>query len=91
MTENDLFYRMDMIHQDIVYPLLERLMETYEAIDTLILNVTDDSDDEYRHLHTSGLHWSAACKLSCMQLEYCLKRCSHVKRKHLNIRQLIVL
>ena len=91
MKDHDLFQRMDDIHRDACYPFSERLMDRYEEIDVIVGRLMDEAENQCRKIHTGSIPWSPAYKRACLELEYWLKRRSHFKKKHHNVRQLLVL
>ena len=91
MWDNDLFYRIDDIHTYTEYIISERLIESYEEIDTIVYRLMDEVEDQCRTLYTGSIPWSPAYKRSCILLEYWLKHRSYFKKKYNHMRQFIVL
>ena len=91
MKDHDLFRQMDEIHKDARCPLTPRIIDRYEEIDLIVGRLMDEAEKQCRTIHTGSIPWSPAYKHACLNLEYWLKRRSHFKKKHRNVRQLIVL
>ena len=91
MTDNDLFKRMDDLHQQSTTHFTTRLSEEYEVLDALVCRLMDEAESRCRKLHTGAVPWSPAYKASCLLLEYWLKRRTYANHEHTNVRELIVL
>ena len=51
----------------------------------------DEAELKYRKLHAGAITWSSAHKRVSQILEYWLMRLKYSRRKHINVRQLIIL
>ena len=69
MIVHDLFQRMEDIHKDTIYTLIERIIDRYEEIDVIVGKLIDDAEDQCRHLYTGPIPWPTAYKKACMKLE----------------------
>ena len=68
IKDNDLFHRINKLHQITGYPLTKRLVEEYESIDMLVYKLMDESDYQWRKLHTGITPWLPAYKNRCFVL-----------------------
>ena len=91
MINNDLFKRMDDLHQQSTIHFSPRLIEEYEVLDTLVCRLMDEAESQCRKIHAGAIPWSPAYKDACLRLEYWLKRRTYAKKEHTNVRELIVL
>ena len=91
MTDNDLFQRMNELHNKSTLHFSQQLIDEYEAIDHLVCKLMDEAEHQCRKIHTGSIKWSPAYKESCMLLEYWIKRRAYITNKHTNARELIVL
>ena len=91
MSDNDLFHKMNKLHQQSSSHFTQKLIDEYESLDDLVCRLMDTAEKQCRKIHTGAIKWSPAYKESCMLLEYWLKRRSYVNKEHFNVRELIVL
>ena len=91
MRDNDLFNKMDELHQQAVHPLTPRLIQEYEELDVKVCKMMQDAEAQCRKLKTGTIPWSPAYQHASLLLEYWLKRRSYFLKEHTNVRELIVL
>ena len=91
MTDNDLFQKMNDLHQQSTLHFSKQLIDEFEEIDELVCRLMDEAEKQCRKIHAGAIPWSPAYKDSCLLLEYWLKRRSYYKNEHSNVRELIVL
>ena len=91
MVDQDLFYRMEIIHRATTYPLPQWLQEEYEKVDKIVCNLMDKAEAQCRKLRTGTIPWSPTYQKCNLVLEYWLMRKSYFHKEHYNVRQLIVL
>ena len=91
MTANDLFKRMDELHQQTTTHFSQRLIDEYELLDALVCRLMDEAEAQCRKIHAGAIPWSPTYRDACLSLEYWLKRRSYNKQENTNVRELIVL
>ena len=91
MKDNDLFERMNDVHKHATFPLSQRLIDEYEAIDILVCRLMDEAEQQCRKIRTGSIPWSPAYKHACLLLDYWYNRRKYANREHSNVRELIVL
>lgn len=91
MRDNDLFNRMDDLHSKVTTSLSPRMIEEYEEMDVLVCKLMAEAEKQCCKLRTGTIPWSPAYRISCLQLEYWLKRRSYFKKENTNVRELLVI
>ena len=91
MKNNDLFQRMDSLHNKSTILFSQPLKEEYESIDLLVCRLMDEAERQCRKIHAGAIPWSPAYKEAGLLLEYWLKRRKYAMHEHTNVRELIVI
>ena len=91
MTDNDLFQRMNDLHQYATAYFSDQLKQDFEEIDESVCRIMEEAEKNCRKIKAGAIPWSPAYKEKCLLLEYWLKRRSYSQQDHYNVRQLIVL
>ena len=91
MTDNDLFQRMNDLHNHATTHFSEQLVADFEDIDATVCRIMDEAEKNCRKINAGAIPWSPAYRETCLLLEYWLKRRSYSNHEHYNVRQLIVL
>ena len=87
----DLYNRMNYIHENMQDPLPQYLQDEYESIDSILQSKMIMAERKCRRLKTGTHSWSPAYNHINVLLDYWRMRRTHKLGMHNNVRQLIVL
>ena len=91
MIDNNMFSRMDYSYCNATTPLSPQMIEAYEEMDVLVCKLMAEAELQCQKLRTGTIPWSPAYRISCLLLEYWLKRRSYFKMENTNVRELFVI
>ena len=68
--DHALFQKMNALHSNTVYPLTAAMMIEYESIDSIVNNLMNKTELQFRQLHTAYVKRSSTYKRVCLTLIY---------------------